>query len=197
VLPARWGSLTAALLESFDSGLPYEAVGFLDPRAYVANPGYMEPPRMVMYFFTKPGSFRTDDITRTDLALTCTLRLFRNAELFVRPEVLNLFNEQGVVAVNSTVCPSGGAFETYSAPILPVAPGRLSVITATFQRAASRGPNTRDRMSAPVPGVYGTTMVTVRDGKPASWAAAALASSTAASPAQSALRLIIMFFLLV
>jgi len=56
-----------------------------------------------MYFFTKPDSFRTDDITRTDLTLTCTIRLFRNAELFVRPEVLNLFNEKGVVAVNSTV----------------------------------------------------------------------------------------------
>jgi hypothetical protein len=58
---------------------------------------------MVSYFFTKPGSFRTDDITRTDLALTCTIRVFRNAELFVRPEVLNLFNEKGIVAVNSTV----------------------------------------------------------------------------------------------
>ncbi len=102
-LPARWGDLAAAVLESYDSGLPYEAVGFLDPRPYVLNPGYVEPPSMVSYFFTKPGSFRTDDITRTDLALTCTIRVFRNAELFVRPEVLNLFNEKGIVAVNSTV----------------------------------------------------------------------------------------------
>lgn len=103
LLPARWGDLAAAVLQSFDSGLPYEAVGLLDPRPYVQNPGYVEPPRSVMYFFTKPGSFRTDDITRTDLALTCTIRPFRGAELFVRPEVLNLFNEKGVVAVNSTV----------------------------------------------------------------------------------------------
>ncbi len=102
-LPARWGDLAAAALESYDSGLPYEAVGFIDPRPYVKNPGYAEPPSSVMYFFTKPGSFRTDDITRTDLALTATIRLFRNAELFVRPEILNLFNEKGVVAVDSTV----------------------------------------------------------------------------------------------
>ena len=102
-VPARWGDLAAAVLESYDSGLPYEAVGFLDPRDYVKNPGYVEPPSSVMYFFTKPGSFRTDDITRTDLALTCSIGLFRNAELFVRPEVLNLFNEKGVVAVDSTV----------------------------------------------------------------------------------------------
>ena len=101
-LPAQWGALDAAVLESYDSGVPYEAVGLIDPR-YVENPGYAEPPRQVNYFFTKPGSFRTDDITRTDLAVTCTIRLFRSAELFVRPEVLNLFNEKGVVAVNSTV----------------------------------------------------------------------------------------------
>jgi hypothetical protein len=101
--PALWGDFAAAVLESYDSGLPYEAVGFLDPRPYVVNPGYVAPPSTVGYFFTKPASFRTDDITRTDLALTCAIRLFRNAELFVRPEVLNVFNEKGVVEVNSTV----------------------------------------------------------------------------------------------
>jgi hypothetical protein len=102
-VPTRWGSLAAAVLESYDSGLPYEAAGFIDSRPYVRNPGYLEPPSQLNYFFTKPGSFRTDDITRTDLALTCTIRLFRNAELFVRPEVLNVFNEKGVAAVDTTV----------------------------------------------------------------------------------------------
>lgn len=102
-LPTQWGGLDAAVLESYDSGVPYEAVGVIDPSPYVDNPGYAEEPSQVMYFFTKPGSFRTDDITRTDLALTVTFRIFRNVELFVRPEVLNVFNEKGVVAVNSTV----------------------------------------------------------------------------------------------
>jgi hypothetical protein len=116
-LPARWGDLAAAVLESYDSGLPYEAVGPIDSRPYVRNPGYVRPPDTVMYFFTKPGSFRTDDITRTDLALTCTIPLFRNAELFVRPEVLNLFNEKGVVAVDRTVLTarnSSGLFRTFN-----------------------------------------------------------------------------------
>lgn len=75
----------------------------INTRRWVVNPGYVLPPPAVRYFFTKPGSFRTDDITRTDLALTCTISLFRNVELFVRPEVLNLFNEQGVVAGDRTV----------------------------------------------------------------------------------------------
>jgi outer membrane receptor protein involved in Fe transport len=102
-LPLGRGDLSAAVLESYDSGLPYEAVGLLDPRPYVKNPGYLEPPSQVPYFFTSPGSFRTDDITRTDMAVTGTIHLFGDVELFVRPEVLNLFNEKGVVAVNSTV----------------------------------------------------------------------------------------------
>ncbi len=116
-LPAHWGNLAAAVLESYDSGLPYEAVGFLDPRDYVKNPGYAEPPSTVMYFFTRPGSFRTDDITSTDLAVTCTIRIFRGAELFVRPEVLNLFNEKGVVTVDSTVLTfqnSNGQFSKFN-----------------------------------------------------------------------------------
>lgn len=102
-VPTRWGSLAAAVLESYDSGLPYEAAGFIDPRDYVQNPGYAEPPGTSIYFFTKPASFRTDDVTRTDLALTVTFRLFRNVELFLRPDVLNLFNEKAVVAVDNSV----------------------------------------------------------------------------------------------
>ncbi|HKF43289.1 MAG TPA: TonB-dependent receptor [Thermoanaerobaculia bacterium] len=102
-LAARWGGISAALVESYDSGLPYDAVGFIDAHNFVANPGYAEPPTLETYFFTSPGAFRTDDITRTDVALTFTFRLFGTAELFVRPEVWNLFNEKGVVAVDSTV----------------------------------------------------------------------------------------------
>jgi outer membrane receptor protein involved in Fe transport len=101
--PTRWGDLAASVLESYDSGIAYDEVGFIDPRPYVQNPGYAEPPSTVAYFFSKPGSLRTDDITRTDLALTFTLRLFRNVELFLRPDVLNVFNEKGVIGVDVTV----------------------------------------------------------------------------------------------
>src|SRR5688500_2576510 len=69
------------------------------------------------------------------------------------------------VAVNNKVWPSGAVFATSSAPMLPVAPARLSVITPTFQRSASLGPSVRARMSAPVPGVNGTMIWTLRCGK--------------------------------
>jgi len=103
-VPALWGDLAVSVLQSYDSGVPYDAVGFINSSGYVVpNPGYFEPPLMVTYSFTKPGSFRTDDITQTDLALTVTLRVFRNVQLFVRPDVLNVFNEKGVTAVDVTV----------------------------------------------------------------------------------------------
>jgi hypothetical protein len=111
-LPIRWGSLAGAVLQSYDSGVPYEVAGFIDPRQ-VPNPGYLEPPNTVIYFFTKPGSFRTDDVTRTDLALTLTFRVFRNVELFVRPDVLNLFNEKGVTAVDVNVLTARNAPTTF------------------------------------------------------------------------------------
>jgi outer membrane receptor protein involved in Fe transport len=117
LLPTRWGNLTGAVLQSYDSGVPYEAAGPIDPRGFVQNPGYVEPLNMVSYFFTKPGSFRTDDITRTDLALTLTFRVFRNVEFFVRPDVLNLFNEKGVTSVDVSVLTartSPGAYQRFN-----------------------------------------------------------------------------------
>jgi len=111
--PTGWGSLAGAVLQSYDSGVPYEAVGVIDPRGFVQNPGYVEPPNMVSYFFTKPGSLRTDDITRTDLALTVTFRVFRSVEFFVRPDVLNLFNERGVTAVDVSVLTARNAPAAY------------------------------------------------------------------------------------
>jgi hypothetical protein len=108
-VPLRHGALSASALEAFDSGLGYEAVGSIDPRPYVANPGYAGPlgnagiPGTVQYFFTRPGKYRTDNITHTDLALDWSLPAFRSAELFVHAQVFNVFNEGGVVAVDTTV----------------------------------------------------------------------------------------------
>ena len=43
------------------------------------------------------------------------------------------------VAENSTVCPSGAARCTSAMPMLPLAPGRLSIITGTPSRSVRRG----------------------------------------------------------
>ena len=75
----------------------------MDPRPYVSNPGYRTPPTQVQYFFSPPAAYRTDDITSTDLALLYAIDIGRSIELFLRPEVLNVFNERGVIAVDTTV----------------------------------------------------------------------------------------------
>lgn len=93
-LATPFGNFTLTALESFDSGRAYEAVATVDPRAYVTNPGYAIPPTRVNYYFSSRGAFRTDDVTRTDLALNVSIKVFKALELFVRPELLNVFNEK-------------------------------------------------------------------------------------------------------
>jgi hypothetical protein len=115
------GRLNVSALERFDSGLPYSAVGLI-PRCAEAQgavtgtattcasfasvgkvaPKYAAPPTNVTYFFSDRGAFRTDDISRTDLAVNYTLPISR-AELFIETEVFNLFNEQKIVAPDTTI----------------------------------------------------------------------------------------------
>ncbi|MEJ2085658.1 MAG: carboxypeptidase regulatory-like domain-containing protein, partial [Acidobacteriota bacterium] len=81
--------LSAVLLQSLDSGLPYESAGQIDPTPWVANPGYVTPPRRVTYFFSEPAAFRTDTITSTNLALIWSLQIYRSSRFFIKPEVMN------------------------------------------------------------------------------------------------------------
>jgi len=105
----RWGALSLSLLEAIDSGLGYEEAGFLDPRPYVTNPGYAQPlgnvlpVNSVTYLFTEPGSYRTDAVTRTDLALHATVRLGGGPEFFLHAQLFNAWNERAVVAVDTTI----------------------------------------------------------------------------------------------
>src|SRR3989442_5155454 len=48
--------------------------------------------------------------------------------------------------------------------MLPLAPGRFSTTTGTLHRALNLSPSVRARMSMPVPGENGTTIVTGRLG---------------------------------
>jgi hypothetical protein len=87
----------------------------------VTNPGYLTPPGTVGYFFGGRGNFKLDDITRTDLALNYRINLVRGIQLFVQPEVINLFNEQGAEDANDEVLtalnnPTG---QTYLLPFNP------------------------------------------------------------------------------
>ncbi|HEX7706920.1 MAG TPA: TonB-dependent receptor, partial [Thermoanaerobaculia bacterium] len=99
-------ALNVSLLQNYQSGTPYGALGTLNIAGYVPDQGYRRPPTTASYYFTGRDKFRTDDVTRTDLALNYSLRLRllgSPAEIFIQPEVLNVFGEEAVVNPNASV----------------------------------------------------------------------------------------------
>jgi hypothetical protein len=109
LLSTQHHRLSASLLQSVDSGVPYGAASttgiIIDP--YVHNaPSYAAPPATVNYYFRPRDEFRTDTVASTDIAITYAFKLpsvTKDLELFVAPRVTNVMNRHGVVNVNSTV----------------------------------------------------------------------------------------------
>jgi len=101
--PTFVGDFNVSVLQRFDSGTPYSAVGTISTATLgITNPGYVQVPTNVNYFFSDRGEFRFDDITATDLALGYTLPI-RRLGLFVKGTVTNVFNEEGQTGGNTTV----------------------------------------------------------------------------------------------
>lgn len=101
-LAKAWGALNVSGIWQFDSGTLYGAAGSVDSRPYVTNPGYVTPPTSVTYWFQNRGTFKTDDINRIDLSLNYSY-FFGPVEIFVQPQVQNVFMNEHVATVNTTV----------------------------------------------------------------------------------------------
>ncbi|HEY3056378.1 MAG TPA: TonB-dependent receptor [Thermoanaerobaculia bacterium] len=113
-VPMPVGGLNVSVLQNYDAGLRSSDDGVIDTRPYVTNPGYLTPPATVTYYFGSRGNLKSDNITRTDLALNFKMKLFSGVEFYLQPEVTNLFNEQGVVSFDEEVltavdCPAPAA----------------------------------------------------------------------------------------
>ena len=97
----RWGDVTLGVLQSINSGLPYNAVGTVNSARYVTNPGYSQIPGSVNYYFSARDGFRTNAWSSTDVAATYAYRLplggGQETSLFVKGDVLNLFNQSALV----------------------------------------------------------------------------------------------------
>ncbi|MCP4251240.1 MAG: TonB-dependent receptor, partial [bacterium] len=99
-------NLNVSLLQNFFSGTPYGAVGSVDSSEFVTNPGYAQPPPSTTYYFTARDAFHTPDVTRTDLGLNYSFRWNlwgKSWEIFLQPEVINLFDEDSVDARRATL----------------------------------------------------------------------------------------------
>jgi outer membrane receptor protein involved in Fe transport len=99
-----FGNVNISGLHRYDSGLPYSAVGNIDVRPFITNPGYVTPPASAatVYYFSERGQFRFDDINATDFAVNYTVPI-GPVQLFAQGEVFNTFNEQGLIAGQTTV----------------------------------------------------------------------------------------------
>jgi hypothetical protein len=113
-------NLSLSLLQNFFSGTPYSASGTIDTVPYVGDPadlGYVGNPGAQLYFFSDRGAYRTENVSRTDVALNYSFFIpigGSQLEVFVQPEVVNLFNETAVITPNDTILTARNAdFETF------------------------------------------------------------------------------------
>ena len=111
-------SLTAGLVQSYFSGRAYSAIGTIQTRPFVTNPGYLTPPTRVNYYFSDRGEYRTPSVTRTDVSVNYDIGV-GPLDFFVKGDMLNVFDEEevdttdiryfntaGLTADNGAACPA-------------------------------------------------------------------------------------------
>ncbi len=119
-------NLSISLLQRYGSGRPFVGTELTGPGQVAARNfvdlnalGYLESDPTVDYWYFGRGEFRTDDITSTDLAINYSFTMAlgnRKVELFLQPEVLNVFNEDGAFFVDATVldATSSSQFQSFN-----------------------------------------------------------------------------------
>jgi outer membrane receptor protein involved in Fe transport len=113
-LALPYGSLNIGVLERYHTGATYGSAGTIRvaPSATfnclvatnaacsggIANPNgqYALPPTNVTYYFRPRGSIRLDPITETNVTFTWNLPTFGKVGVFVRGDLINVWNQQGI-----------------------------------------------------------------------------------------------------
>jgi hypothetical protein len=104
-IPARYGRVSVGVVQRVESGVPWSAIGNINPQAYVVNPGYARPPSSVQYYFSARGAYHTDTVTATDLSCTWTWKVAgtKRTQVYARGALMNVFNEAAVQRMSRTV----------------------------------------------------------------------------------------------
>jgi Carboxypeptidase regulatory-like domain/TonB-dependent Receptor Plug Domain len=110
------GALMFGLLQQISSGVPYAAIGTVNPTSFVSNPGYLTPPAQLEYFFLGRNPFRTETSYRTDVSVNYTHSLGRlsdvQPQVFFHGEILNVFNQFQLCGCGENVFRNGGISDT-------------------------------------------------------------------------------------
>jgi hypothetical protein len=105
-MASRHNRLSISLLQRYESGTPYGASALVRSYLYVTNPGYISPPTTATYYFTKADAFLTPNVTNTDISANYSFvftGLGANFEIYIVPQITNIFNEKNAVLVDATV----------------------------------------------------------------------------------------------
>ncbi len=151
-VPAVFGSLNAAVLQNFDSGLPYSAVGSISISPYkatlLANSHYVAAPSTSQYYFSTRGQYRMASTTSTNLAVNWERPVVGKVALLLHAYMNNVFNRSAVTSVVTTVNASGNsstfaAFNPFNdTPIecpIGAAAATCKAMGANFQKSATFG----------------------------------------------------------
>ncbi|HEX2164471.1 MAG TPA: TonB-dependent receptor [Thermoanaerobaculia bacterium] len=106
VLDTDHHNLSLSVLQSYFSGSPFSLTGSVDTLSILGDLGYESPPTEVTYFFSDRGEFNFDDVTTTDLSLNYSFlwdAFGRQVEVYLQPEVLNVFNEDALIGFETRV----------------------------------------------------------------------------------------------
>jgi len=146
--PTRFANFNVTVLESYASGRAFRALGTIDMRSFIENPGYVDPPAAVDYYFGGGRApFRFEDMTRTDLAVNVDLKIWKSLEVFLQPELINVFNEKaltgGRIGIDSsttvnTRASAGAPYANFDARNTQPVEGVNYAYAANFGRAIGR-----------------------------------------------------------
>jgi hypothetical protein len=103
-------NLSVSLLQNYWSGENYSLTKSVNVSNYIDNPGYLYPPTTATYYFSGRGEYQWDDVSRTDISLNYSFFLTLGGvelEMFIQPEILNVFNESAQVDGNTSISTSG------------------------------------------------------------------------------------------
>ena len=94
----KHGLLIVTLVHSRESGRPFGAVGLVGVQASGTNPGYLQPPAAIPYFFTERDAFRTERLARWDIGVNYRRRLpgTIHGDLIAAFQILNVTNQSVV-----------------------------------------------------------------------------------------------------
>ena len=149
--PGFLGGLTLSVLQTLNSGIPYGAGGrdaavsgavtsAVDPRPFVANPGYLNPPSGsdIAYYYTARDAFRTESEFRTDVAANYVYRIpgAGGVELFGQLQVFNLFNQFQLCACGGTAFGTGGSANAGGVNIQRISTAVLTPVSTPARFAA-------------------------------------------------------------